>query len=159
VKVLFLDIDGVLNGHQQFKHMPYCKISRPCVRELNRVLVKTGCKVVLSSAWRYMVLNGSMTLRGFEYMLKTHGLGGLSEVIVGSTVADEVEASRERQILGWVKSQHERLLIQKPRRWAVVDDLDLAFPARDRWRFVQTDGTRGLTRADGDRLIEILNAE
>lgn len=156
MKILFLDVDGVLNGHQKHRRSPYTKINRSCVGHLNRVLERTGCKIVLSSAWRYMVLNGSMTLRGFDYMLRTHGLSGTSEVLVGSTVADEVIASREGQVLAWVRSQRERLLIQKPRRWAVVDDLPLEF-GREAWRFVQTDGLKGMTRQDASRLIEVLN--
>ena len=55
MKVIFLDIDGVLN----------CKKTRPthanshtwsisvCLVRFKRLLEKTGAKVVLSSTWRY----------------------------------------------------------------------------------------------------------
>lgn len=58
MKIVFLDIDGVLNN--ACTHEPYCtekgKINVPvdpaCVARLNRLLAETGAKVVVSSSWR-----------------------------------------------------------------------------------------------------------
>jgi hypothetical protein len=49
VKVIFLDVDGVLNGHEsQWRVIP------ECVRLLNEIVERTGAKLVLSSSWRLL---------------------------------------------------------------------------------------------------------
>ena len=77
MKVLFLDIDGVLNSSNWFEYMQYCikndmynkvlnfveindehikrklsMIDDRAIANLNRIVEETGCKVVLSSSWR-----------------------------------------------------------------------------------------------------------
>ncbi len=164
MKVLFLDIDGVLNAHEWDDEAKSCHIRRECVKHLNRVIVATNCKIVLSSAWRYIVLGGSMTWTGFEYMLRTHGLIGEADrrVIVGHTRADDPSVidpanlppdERARQIKDWLAWRNEYSPVVSA--FAAVDDLDLGFAAHG-IPFVQTDGTRGLTGADAERLIDLL---
>jgi len=67
--VLFLDIDGVLNGHDFDVAAQSTRIQYRCVRQLNRIIKATECKIVLCSAWRYMLLKRprhkpAMTLTG-----------------------------------------------------------------------------------------------
>lgn len=107
--ILFLDIDGVLNGHQILREAGCCGIDPRCVRHLNLVLRRTGCKIVLSSAWRYMIHCKAMKLDGFWYMLRTHGFtnNGNGNPIIGLTRKDkDVGDSNERgrQIREWLKS-------------------------------------------------------
>lgn len=54
MKVIFLDIDGVLNSDQtpNPRKLPYV-VDRKLLTRLKRVLKRTGAKVVLSSTWRY----------------------------------------------------------------------------------------------------------
>ena len=54
MKVIFLDIDGVLNCKKtpNPRKFPYVVDKRLLVR-FKRLLEKTGAKVVLSSTWRY----------------------------------------------------------------------------------------------------------
>ena len=70
-RYLFFDIDGVLNDHSKLEGSPYCGINPKCMDRLNFVIEKTNCKLILTSAWRYMINNHAMTLTGFEYMLYT----------------------------------------------------------------------------------------
>lgn len=158
MKLLFLDIDGVLNGRQKHEGSPYCGIEPANMRHLNAVLAATGAKIILTSAWRYQILGGATTLRGFEYMLYTHGLvpterGSESDPrIVGHTVGDLALPDRVEQVreyLGWYEDDIA---------WACVDDLPLEF-GRDGWRFVRTDGRRGLTGEEAEALVAILNAD
>lgn len=150
MKVLFLDIDGVLNDHAKHAN-GYCGTKPECVAEMNRVLAATGCKIVISSAWRYMVLCGSMTLNGLEQLLLTHGLA-CNGRLIGFTRRDvSAEVSdRGAQIREWLMLHGSDV-----ERYAVVDDLDLGISECGH-PFVQTDGARGLTEADADRLIELL---
>ena len=53
MKVLFLDIDGVLNcpKTRNPRHFPYV-VDRRLLARLQKLLNRTGAKVVLSSTWR-----------------------------------------------------------------------------------------------------------
>lgn len=158
--VLFLDVDGVLNGHSDYA--PHRALIRPaCAERLQRVLDETAAVVVISSAWRYQVLLGAVTLRGFEYMLRSHGI---IANVVGTTGRDAADTQQEfnghtgqgervTQIRAWLAAHPGAFPLG--RRWAVVDDakLSLADPSLP---IVETDGAVGLTDADADRLIALL---
>lgn len=151
--ILFLDIDGVLNGHD-FDHGAQSNtIRRDCVERLNRVLDEAGAQIVLSSAWRYMVLCGAMTLDGFGYMLRSHGVR--SGRLIGLTGKDTQvegqagEEERGRLIREWL-AEHPEVT-----RYAVVDDMQLGFAGMP---IVRTDGARGLTDADAEALVALLKA-
>lgn len=143
--LLFLDIDGVMNDHGQ--SMPiHNGIQETPVRYLNKIINHTGCAVVISSAWRYMILRGAMTELGFYYMMKTHGVNDLR--IHGVTASDEDIPRREDQIRDYVDRHN-------PTNWAVLDDLPLW--GNKHPNFVQTDGHVGLTKKEADLVIRILN--
>jgi hypothetical protein len=66
MKIIFLDIDGVLNRHI-LQNNGYCGIEQPHVQALNYILAKVPeAKIVVSSAWRYMVHQQAMTLKGLS---------------------------------------------------------------------------------------------
>jgi len=162
-KVLFLDIDGVLNGHEYDPCAESCKIKPECVKQLNRIIERTDAAIVLSSAWRYMVLNGAMTLSGFSYMLRTHGvtkylnLIGTLPLDTKQVEGDEGAILRAESIVKWLEDREARgddKTIEWP-IWAAVDDLGLWDETNP--NFVRTDGTVGLTEANADRLIALLN--
>lgn len=88
-KILFLDVDGVLNGHDFHEGAQSNTIRRNCIDQLSAILKATNCHVVLSSAWRYMILGNAMKLGGFEYLLRTHGCVGIAGKLHGITCADE----------------------------------------------------------------------
>lgn len=148
MKLLFLDIDGVLNCHKKFEN-GYCGIEQHCVRNFNFLLQKEPTtKIVISSAWRYMVHCEEMTLKGLEYLLITHGINCYNR-LHGVTRKD-IEISknkwedREDQILSYI--------VMHKYPYVVLDDLKLNME-----RFVQVDGSSGLTLKDVDKAIGILN--
>lgn len=169
MKVLFLDIDGVLNGHEWDDEAKSCNIRRECVKHLNRVIHETGCKVVLSSAWRYMIHGGAMTLLGFGYMLRTHGLLGGSRVLIGLTRKDDESVDplelkldeRAKQIREWLEwwgddaQMRANAGLDAVSRFAAVDDEQQGFDTHN-IPAVITDGKRGMTAADADSLIRLL---
>lgn len=74
MKLLFLDIDGVLNDHTRMAS-GYCTIHTDKGDLLNQILdAHPDVQIVISSAWRYLVTGGHMTVKGFENMLLTYGL-------------------------------------------------------------------------------------
>jgi hypothetical protein len=149
MKLVFLDIDGVLNDNAVCATAESSSLNPAAVARLNQVLRATGAKLVLSSSWRYLILDGSMSLQGFEYLLRTHGLD--KDCLLGHTDADEACPGRAAQILRWL-GQHG-----SGASWAVLDDdvLDLGGQS---WRHVQTQRGVGLTDADAARVLAILTS-
>lgn len=150
MKILFLDIDGVLNGHDYDPQAESCTLRRSCIDQLSRILMQTDAHVVISSAWRYMILGGAITLKGFEYLLRTHGLANIQNKIIGITREDVTQAPDERrlQILEWLSSYPEVT------HYAILDDIDFNFSGLP---FVKTASEIGLTAVEADQVIEILN--
>lgn len=150
--VLFLDIDGVLNGHEYDEGAESNRIRPECVARLNEVLADTGASLVISSAWRYMILGGAMNLAGFTYLLRTHGVRCPGRVIghIGRDTQTEDPNERGRLIKAWLAERPEVT------RWAVVDDMALGFEGMP---FVRTDGRVGLTVADADALTRMLRGQ
>lgn len=130
--VLFLDIDGVLNvvGSDDTEN---------AVAQLRRVVSKTRCSIVLSSAWR-------LFKRPFTAIRERLGYTG---PFVGST-PDLKGQPRGLEIAAWLANQPI-----PPLRWAVVDDHDdMEFV---RHRFVQTNPRIGLGETEADHLIAMLS--
>jgi hypothetical protein len=166
---VFLDIDGCANNHSKFEN-GYSGVTSDCRRNINRLLREVpDSKIVVSSAWRYLVLNGSMTLKGFESLLLTHGLCVYNR-IKGVTISDEEQAAemgfpqanfnnmtewhnwvniygakiRKEQILKYVNKT-------KPETWVVIDDIILDIPNQ-----IVTDYNIGFTEDDAEKAIGIL---
>lgn len=138
MKVLFLDVDGVLNMHSSGGPMA---LNKKRIKELARVVETTGCKLVLSSTWR--------KLDDAKRKLRNH-LGYKGMKIYSQTPADYFV---ERQVRGdeiqmWLDNHTVEC-------YAIVDD-DGDMLDHQRPFFVQTDGNQGLTAEKADALIEIL---
>lgn len=144
-RTLFLDIDGVLNGHDSL--LKGVSISPSAVAAFNRVIAEAKPNVVLSSAWRYMIHGGAMTLRGFGYLLKTHGVIGLN--LIDLTPKDEEFPERGEQILAW------REVHNHAGPYVVVDDEDFQITKYGH-PLIRTDGQVGMTMADAERIIAAL---
>lgn len=54
MKVLFLDIDGVVNNRDTVKKGVHFPLDPYCAFLVGRIQLETDCKVVLSSAWRHL---------------------------------------------------------------------------------------------------------
>lgn len=146
MKAIFLDIDGVLNDHEQ-QDNGYCTIKPECAVRFNRILrAVPDSRIVISSAWRYLILNGGMALYGFESLLLTHGVDCFNKV-AGHTRADANGGEpfeRVAEILEYVDENDVELFV-------VLDDMDLKIE-----NLIRTNGNVGLTDADADRAIAIL---
>lgn len=151
MKVLFLDIDGVLNTLAFDDVSKSHTFDAGCVGHLNRVVSKTGCRIVVSSSWRYMVLGEAMTLRGFQYMLRTHGV--VDVPLAGVTCSDEQITGRGEQIAGWL-NRHPEVT-----SFACVDDEEYDSPVYVKRRLVLTDGSIGMRNVQASQLICMLNGE
>jgi hypothetical protein len=147
-KIIFLDIDGVLNDHAFDGDAGSSTILPGCVQRLNEILRKTEACIVLTSAWRYMILQKAMTVVGFDHLLRTHGV--IKERLIGNTCADEVIKERHDQIRNWL-AIHEGEIGE----WIAIDDLKLELD-EDGWRFLHIDGF-GITDEHVEIAIALLN--
>ena len=141
--VLFLDVDGVLNGDRTFLRRSGSKMDWEKVKRLNRILSATGANVVLSTAWRAWgvdYVRDYLVRAGFKFPGR----------IIDKT-CDLALAPRGWEIYSWLREHPE------VKRFAIVDDWD-----EMEWmkpRHVHTDGAIGMTDADADRLIRLLRED
>lgn len=144
MKVIFLDIDGVLNATgADYSGMEH-PLDRAAIARLNRIAAVTGAAGVLTTSWRLM-----FRWPGCREILARHGL---TMELVGETrdlwgSGEEPEAARRREIEHW--------LAENPvEHHVVLDDLPL-YPD-DHPHFVRTVETLGLTDADVALVLAIL---
>jgi hypothetical protein len=150
MRLLFLDIDGVLNSRQTYnKDLPdfhgLGKLDPECVRNLNLITRTTGCGLVLSSAWRHEILMGAMTPAQFAQSMREFGVEG---EFVGITPYIPGGVFRAEEIRAWLLT-HE----QTGTFVVVDDDSDAEIPGR----FVLTDFEYGLTEEKAQEVIRLMN--
>ena len=132
MKVLFLDIDGVLNHG-----------SGPIVAEKAAMLnqLKDNCKFVISSDWRYM---------GLENVINQLRSAGFEGDIIDSTSTDF--NSRAYQIKEWLDNN------PYVTKFAIVDDNSLGVCDNfDYYPFlIKTNHRVGITQESIDQIMGIL---
>jgi hypothetical protein len=150
-KLLILDLDGVANDHKKLPN-GYCTLYPDKIELINEIVRQTDCKLVISSAWRYMILNKWMTLDGFKAMLMTYGLEKLVFIVdcIDKDVNIEDNADRAKNVKKWLFQHHNF------EDYLIVDDLDLGF-TEHKLKFYQTKGNVGLTVEDVANIVKLLN--
>tara|TARA_R110002094_G_scaffold174597_2_gene155356 strand:- start:257 stop:682 length:426 start_codon:yes stop_codon:yes gene_type:complete len=140
MKVLFLDIDGVLNRYDMFEGKGSREIiSDEMVARINRVVKETGCSVVISSSWRLI-----MSLSELSLLLGEHGF--LSETIIDRTPHID---RRDNEILVWLRDHKDVT------KFAVVDD-EASDLTDVEGQLVQTSFDTGILDEHVNQLIEML---
>ena len=141
MKVLFLDIDGVLNSMEVFEEkdkQSLNPLSEEMISLVNKIVDETQCEVVLSSAWRFMGLG---TVQG---MLDAHGA-----TFKLSDETPKMHGSRGEEIKTWMDAHGV-----KDEEIVILDDdadMDALLP-----RLVQTTWQFGLKPEHAQRVIEML---
>lgn len=144
MKYLFLDIDGVLNDHSQYSN-GYSGIQQDKVLLLNKILDSfEDLYIIISSAWRYMMIGDSMNLMGFDYILKINGINTRGKLLGHTRPDKDINEPRINQILDYLDGQ----LVES---FVILDDLELSHPNQ-----VKTDSMIGLTESDVEKAIQIL---
>ena len=137
MKVIFLDIDGVLNNDDTVnpRKFPYI-VDRTLLARLNDVIARTDAKVVLSSTWRVDPV-GRLAARFFD-------------VPFIDVTPDQPNAPRCGEITAWLRA-HPAVT-----RYAVLDDSD---DCLDELSLFQPNSKRGLEKQIADGLVAYLNGE
>lgn len=170
-KVLFLDLDGVLNTEDYFaslkdKGLPtedsFGNLFSPdAVENLRRIIEATGAQIVISSSWRFAGL-GTLKL-----MWKERHLPGNLYDITSLFVADDyirahmddqsfdfyeaMTSAREMEISAWLQEHPEVT------NYVILDDLD-SFRQHEA-HLVKINPKTGITPADAEQVITILNTK
>lgn len=155
MKIIFLDIDWVLNSFDNMRAM-HCVAKKPedhdlhrdeygdffdprCVNWLKSILIETEAELVISSSWRMI------GLEKIRLLWSTRNLPGK---IVGITGKDW-DKIRWEEIDDYIKDNNiENYII-------IDDDSDMMPHQLD--RFIHTKWDWGLTYNDYKRSVEILN--
>lgn len=175
MKVLFLDIDGVLNSQNWFGYRLYCSkhdiydrvlnfvdindeyinhklsmIDDRAIVNLNRIIEETGCKVVLSSSWRSSRKSvNDLT----QYILKIKGFKYELYDVTPRLWNDEFGTQRGEEIQMWMDKESEKNKIES---FVILDDDTDILPEQMK-NFIHIDGQVGLIDKDVVTAIKILN--
>ena len=163
MKVIFLDIDGVLNTGwwytQMDRNTPKDKYGYAfdpnSVANLKKIIDETGADIVISSSWK------SFGLSGLEEMWQDRGLPGKLIGITPNSVSDEMLLNadldhmelfsiRGMEIKEWLTKHGKRVS-----QYAIIDDMNNMLPDQQPY-FIQTNSEVGITDEDAERAIEIL---
>ncbi len=138
MKVIFLDIDGVLNSYQYDKGRTQAdgNIDRSRVALIKSLVDKTGAKIVLSSTWREL-------LGTDEARQLTDVFGEFSLTIYDKT--PHVNNDRQQEITQWLSEHPETT------KFVIFDDIKMGWGGLDE-RVIKTDYRIG--RGVGERHIE-----
>ena len=184
MKIIFLDIDGVLNHQNWFSrrhkevdqndvvsHYPFYEFDPESVEQLNRIIDETGAKVVVSSTWRL-----GRTITQLQEILDRVGFIG---EIVGITPHLSCKLPYEDkggytiprgcEIDWWLKNEggfqrinwsteEQQKYIDKSivKNYIIIDDdSDILYNQRE--HFIHTSFMSGLTNELTNKAISILN--
>lgn len=176
MKVLFLDIDGVLNSSNWFDYVQYCikndmrdrvlnfveindehikrklsMIDDRAIANLNRIVEETGCKVVLSSSWRSSRESDNAFI---EYIFKLKGFKYELYDVTPRIWVKEFGTQRGEEIQLWMDKESEKNEIES---YVILDDDSDMLP-KQMSNFIHVDGQVGLIDKDVFTAIEILNS-
>ena len=142
MKIIFLDIDGVMNNGDLLQHEGWDAIGEEFLQRLKTIVAATGARIVLSSTWRLSERNRDLV----DQALGRHNM------MVMDVTADFWTKPRGFEILEWL-SRHKNT-----GQFAVLDDTDEAGVGIGKENFFQTDFEFGLTDEIVQRVIDHLGS-
>lgn len=140
MKILFLDIDGVLNtsSDEDPEYIDPAKVAL-----INEVCARTGAVVVVSSEWRQ---DFNLGHDGTRAALVRAGLEAEVRSFTPTMrkMSEPLQCAKRRQITEWLRRKDVEA-------FAVLDDMPIQIAY-----LVQTSETTGITRRHVERLTRIL---
>jgi len=151
VKILFLDVDGVLNG----ENYGYGGVDDSLLYLLKTILDETRCKIVLSTTWRLNQATRGILL----HFLKARADINVEDVIIGDTPSLKGK-KRAFEIETFLASEQFRAHYVCT-HWCAIDDLALhaQYPSFMNHHFVRTNFRTGVTSSDAFQVVQILNED
>ena len=167
-KVIFLDIDGVLNTERQHDHCVEAGLAYAdnfgyafdpvAVANLKRIVDETGADIVISSSWKFWGLSTMQKLwanRELTGTLIDVTPNNVSDEMLLSVDLDlmDLPAGKGSEIKEWLETKGQQVT-----HYAILDDLPDMLPEQQS-HFVQTDPRIGITEDNANRVISILTGE
>lgn len=165
-KLIFLDIDGVLNTQEHQRSLrakgsqtsdEFGLLFAPeAVKLLKHIIDTTGADIILISSWKFL------GIKVMQQMWLKRCMPGQLLDITDSSASDDVLLSIDLdddnpsnlckgiEVKSWLR-QHKRLHAD----YVILDDEAIALPSQVS-HFVQTQSERGLSERDAERAISIL---
>ena len=140
IRVVFLDIDGVLNNPNT-RRGSILSLDPVCIANLNRITRETGARIVVSSTWR--------RFDGINDILGHRGI--IAEII---WITPDLDRDRGSEIAEWLR--YSTRFFDVSGVVILDDDNDMG---RLSDHLVQTDPVIGLSDADADRAVQILSTQ
>jgi hypothetical protein len=138
-RVIFLDVDGVLNRISDHKNCMF-PLNDECLKNLKSIIDRTGCKIVLSSAWRNWIEAEKVLKRAFLKLNIPLWISKTPEIPM---------RLRKEEISTWIIENGFNGNL------CIIDDLIEADVFCGKF-FVRTHDRDGLTSEDAERVIQIL---
>jgi hypothetical protein len=148
MKVIFLDIDGVLNNTSCCGSRPVHKrFAKGCIEAFNEIVAATEADIVISSTWRIC-----HSLDNLIDILRSIGIKGN---IIGKTpIIRYSGAQRGDEILRWLDRESEEIC-KKINTFVILDDdADMSY-LKD--YLIECDPETGLTKEKAKEAVEMLN--
>lgn len=159
MKIIFLDVDGVLNTTKTTEMFEeYTFVEDEKVQLLKQLVTRTGAEIVLSSSWRYgwwvkrkvnptpSDLSSIRLFDALEKKLSEYGLELLDHTDETST--------RGQEIAWWLESWDGEPI----ESFVILDDMHLSYLLPHTSHVVSTSISKGLTQVHVDRAVNILKA-
>ncbi len=161
MKVIFLDIDGVLNVYPQGRDDYGSIFHKHFVDNLRWIIEQTGAKIVISSTWRFS---------GLDIMIEMWKVRNLPGEVIGITPdfmhQTGTTLQRGKEIIAWIEEWEK--INTKIKSYVIIDD-DTDMEPEQLKNFVKTSGNTthsdfvdgggyGLTKECSQKVIDILNA-
>lgn len=164
-RILFLDIDGVLNTERQHNRCVCNGVAQvdgfgyafdpEAVANLKRIVKQTGADIVISSSWKFWGLDA------MQRMWERRDLPGKVIDVTPNNVSDEmllsvdleymdIPAGKGSEIKEWMTTKGQQVT-----HYAILDDLPDMLPEQES-HFVQTDPRIGMTKDNAEQVISIL---
>ena len=137
MRVIFLDIDGVLNSQYMYQHYkddiistPSGKLSKMAIENLNSLTDATDAKLVISSTWRFD-----------DKVIESLREAGITGTILGITGRGCACCLRGNEIRTWI---HENIEDRDYHNYLILDDdSDMLYWQRN--NFINVDYITGIT--------------
>jgi hypothetical protein len=140
MKIIFLDIDGVLNSHYDYERYGFDYIDSGLVEILKGIVFATKAEIVLSSTWRLNDSDRAFVRSALRY--KMLDFVGITPYLESKPRAEEIKL--------WLENNPHVI------RYAILDDdSDAGLGMED--SFFKTDYYFGLTCKIAENIINYLN--
>ncbi len=159
MKIIFLDIDGVLNRSDTTELVDgiFTGIEHELLVNLRHIVEETDARLVLASSWRdfdgydnnhsglYHYLVNTLDKENMEIFSKTPDL-----------CFSEMYDGRGKEILTWLRKYKTKHQIEK---FIIIDDEPFDYKETGLWPYlVKTTYKYGLTKAKAKKAIEMLSS-